>query len=449
MSEFTKKIEYENEYDYEQDLNWRDDETYTDATSRNDFLFGYNQDPYQFQQWASKKINYNDKTFGGNQMSQMNNINLLDDRILTKQNLVREAAQEVLPMEFNPKALANYLLVYWNGIDGTLQNLFDSFTLRYNNNLKKAIADELNKMGYEVYPVLVDDRPIYASRLNTVLKIAKNFSIKKKLQLAGALFPKSEPLRLCLGEIADSEEAGIRLASNGIVNLLDYYKEIYPEEYAIALTTDLAKNKMVSIHPEHYQDYNLTDESVTQIEKMMSGNQDPYYPVHDGGMNGWNYVSDLRGLDGTRPVDYEVGLGSYSYASTTKKKLIKADDQIGNIPMYVAQEALDLVPALIQKLYNCKIEAPPQRIRAYRSQRNKAKSHVSTLRPPISPRSFIDAHEIWSVTLADNKQTEKFIVISAKCNITDINNVQWDKAKYGGCFDNVSAAENNISQKNE
>ena len=111
--------------DYRTDhLNWRDDGDELTDPAMNDFLKGYNIDPYEFKQWASIKYNKQFKTA-----------------------MKKTAASEVFIMKFSPEFLADRILTLWNGVDGPLQNFFEAFTIRYNNNLKRQIANQLAKQG--------------------------------------------------------------------------------------------------------------------------------------------------------------------------------------------------------------------------------------------------------------------------------------------------------------
>ena len=278
-------IQKPKEYDYDLDLNYRDDGDATSTPSINDFLKGYQAEPYAFTQWAKK-------------------------------NNVKVAAEEVINMHYHPEFLADYILTLWNGSDGSLQDYFEGFTLRYNNNLKKAVAEEIKKHGYTVYPVLTDDRAFYAKRVNNVLRVASATDLQTKLLTMKSLCKNSEALKLCLGEIEDIQEIGTNVSPERVSSLLDYYAEIFPEDYALELTNDLVHNK-VEDKFDHYQDFGLTDDSLNNIERMLSENQDPYSAPYEGGEMGYDYVSQMRGFDGVKPEQYEI---STSRASLNAKK---------------------------------------------------------------------------------------------------------------------------------
>ncbi len=274
-----KKIVEEDTYDYVKNLNWRDDGNELEDPSMNDYLKGYNMRPYDFVQWAKKE-----------------------------NKIVKKAAKEVVPMHFYPEYLADYILTLWNGTDGTLQDFFNGFTLRYNNNLKESIAKSLNKMGYEIYPVYVDDRAFFAKRAQEQLQRIASADLETKLYCLKNSFRQSEPLMLFFGEISDMKEIGKKITAKKVVDLLDYYSEIFPEDFAISLTKNLVVDKgLQDVGFEYYKDFGMTDKTLEETERILSGNDDSYYDIHSGNEPfGWDYVSDMRGFDGVRPEQYET-----------------------------------------------------------------------------------------------------------------------------------------------
>lgn len=78
-------------------------------------------------------------------------------------NRLKLAAKEVIDISSNPENYANEILSLWAEADGPLQNFYEAFTMnKINNKTKQEIARILNEQGYKVYPVLTDERPIYA-----------------------------------------------------------------------------------------------------------------------------------------------------------------------------------------------------------------------------------------------------------------------------------------------
>jgi hypothetical protein len=265
------------EYDYEKNLNWRDDGDEVSDPCMNDFLKGYQVEPYEFKQWASKK-GFKIKT----------------------------AAQEQINMHYFPEYLADYILTLWNGADGPLQNFFEGFTLRYDNKMKLAISDILKTKGFEIYPTLTDDKPRYAKLQKIICKVAASKNLDTILTFAKLALTTSDGLRLCMGELEDLQESGCKVSAEDAAGLLNYYQQIYPEDFAIQLITNfIEKPKGIEKQFEHFKDYSISDESLNKIEDYMSGNSHPMY-TRDGGNDGWNFTTDSRGTDSTAPGLYEM-----------------------------------------------------------------------------------------------------------------------------------------------
>lgn len=271
-------------------LNWRDDGDELTDPSTNDFLKGYNIDPYEFKQWA--KIKHKD---------------------LYKVAMTKKASGEVFIMKFSPEFLADRILTLWNGVDGPLQNFFEAFTLRYNNALKQQVAAQLAKQGYQVYPVLVDDKPRYAKLNKLINKVAASQDLNKIMHFATTI-SNSDNLKLFAGELADLREYGHPVSMGEAKGILKYYENCYPEDYALKLVSGLMNSQTrqkVDFKQFNDTDWDLSDESLNKIENYMSGNADSY--TRSGGQNGWNFTTDMRNLDGTAPTRYEI----------TAKRLIK------------------------------------------------------------------------------------------------------------------------------
>ena len=274
-------------------LNWRDDGDALSDPSMNDFLQGYNINPYEFQQWASKKYK---------------------NRYI--QAMKKQASGEVFVMQFSPEFLADRILTLWNGVDGPLQNFFEAFTLRYNNALKQQVATQLAKQGYQVYPCLTDDKPRYASKklipakynrlLSLMNKVAATKNLNHIMHLATQI-SHSDNLHLFAGELADKREYGKPINLDEAKSILKYYQNCFPEDYALKLVGGLMNSQTkqyIDFKKFNDTDWDISDESLSRIEKYMSGNVDSY--TRDGGQNGWNFTTDMRNFDGTRPTRYEI-----------------------------------------------------------------------------------------------------------------------------------------------
>lgn len=300
LRKLSNDIQIDNPYDYKDDLNWRDDGNGSpdgqgiEDPSMNDFIKGYNIDPYEFKQWAK-----------------------------THKRFYKKAWQEVDVLEFTPQYLADKILKIWNSTDGLLQNFYDSFTLRYDNNLKKQIAAELEKKGYTVYPLLIDDKPTYAKHLTTLRKIiASKDNSSRDLQTyikiamrhrgVNKAFKKSIAVRKLMAEVAEyenSEQENMNKIDFGV--LTEYYSLIYPKDYAIGLVNGLVKKDDAEVKKkifDHYEDFCMSEESLSAIEKYLSCNQDPM-SHNDGGVNGYDFVGDNR-YDSTAPGLYEMQIAS-------------------------------------------------------------------------------------------------------------------------------------------
>ena len=279
-------------------LNWRDDGDELTDPATNDFLKGYNINPYEFQQWA--KIKHNK---------------------LFKKAMKKQASGEVFVMQFSPEFLADRILTLWNGVDGPLQNFFEAFTLRYNNNLKKQVAQCLARQGYQVFPCYVDDKPRYASRLEKLMKkVAATKDINTILHFATNI-SHSDNLRLFAGELTDLRDFGHPVTMPEAKGILQYYQQCYPSDYALQLVSGLMNNNIprnIEFKRFNDTDWDFSDESLKKIENYMSGNASTY--LRDGGTNGWNFTTDMRNFDGTAPGRYEITAAKYKRTDKRVKK---------------------------------------------------------------------------------------------------------------------------------
>lgn len=290
-----KKIN-NNEYDYKDNLNWRDDGNNSkdgqgiEDPSINDFMKGYQIDPYEFRQWAAKS-----------------------------KGITKKAWTEIDVLQFSPEYLADKILKLWNSADGLLQNFYDSFTLRYNNKLKIAIADELKKQGYTVYPLLIEDKPIYAKHKEILKKLMASksskdiqtyikFATKNEVNSYSKAFKKSIAIKELMAEVKEYEKSESQpMSSIDFSTLTDYYSLIYPKDYAMSLIKGVTIKDERNVEKElfnHYEDFCMGEDTLSAIEKYLSGNQDPI-SFNDGGFNGYNFDSDMR-YDTTMPNTYEV-----------------------------------------------------------------------------------------------------------------------------------------------
>jgi hypothetical protein len=293
IDEYNKKhnlVNYDN-------LNSRDGcENVLNDPAINDYLKGYQIDPYEFKQWASKKLTSMDKT----------------------------AAQEVDVMKFTPDYLADKILMLWNGSDSCLQNFYDAFTLRYPNKLTKDIADELNKRGYKIFPTLVDDRPRYAEYKNKFRTATASYKHNEAITCLSGLkemnpFKDSIGFNCFINEIEGLNNSGLEVIAADMEGILEYYKQIFPDDFAITLTTNFIKKpeetKKYDVSYDR-KDQQLSDESLNAIENYMSGNADPYGENYSQG----GYPGGYFGYDTTTQMRSDIGVPPTSYETRASKK---------------------------------------------------------------------------------------------------------------------------------
>ena len=290
---------------YKYDLNWHDDGNdapdtpgyHVEDPSMADYIKGYKLDPYSMRYWA--KVAKADKNPRG---------------------LMKIAWKEVDVLQFTPEYLADKILKLWNTMDGTLQNAFEGFTLRYDNHLKTEIANEINKRGYEVYPILLVDAPMYGGVSPQFTKFS---SVNKAKQLKKIL---SKNLKTIISVQLDKDLDYILKTNNDTYDvnkkaeiMFDYYSQLFPEDY----TLNLIKKQYF----KPFVDIQISDVALDQMEKMDSENQESLV-LKDNSFDAYDFVSDMR-YDTTEPNVYEVNNGTdavYKLSSRLKKKIVQADD---------------------------------------------------------------------------------------------------------------------------
>jgi hypothetical protein len=90
------------------------------------------------------------------------------------------------------------------------------------------------------------------------------------------------------------------------------------------------------------------------------------------------------------------------------------------------------------------LEVPPVPVRSYRKQNNKTKSTIPDFYTTVQQNDIVDVYEIWKLVLNDGKQTEVFIVISAKCNLFGYRKAKWSQVKYRGFYSSIDDAKTEI-----
>ena len=280
---------------YKSDLNYHDDGNDSPMTpgfhvedpSMADFIQGYKLDPY--------KVRYFDCMA----------------KAISPKQMERLAWKEVDVLEFNPKYLADKILKLWNQIDGPLQNVFEAFTLRYDTKLKQDIAAEINKQGYEVYPILLIQAPMYAGR---------NSKIKRCISIFKKLIPTFGMNHL----IQDLEYASKmrRTADKKSDMLINYYVRLFPEDYSLKLVKNFIEPRKDNVYTDKtrvYEDFQISDDSLKKMEEFLSGEQESLV-LKDNPYDAYDFKSNLR-YDTTAPNTYEVSVGYPGvYKMGSKKK---------------------------------------------------------------------------------------------------------------------------------
>ena len=262
-------------YKFDSDLNWKDDGGELTDPSMNDYLKGYQIDPYDFKQWASKN-----------------------------KGIIKESAKETDNMQMLPWYLADKVLTLWNGADGSLQSFFEAFTLRYSNELKLELAKFLDLAGYKVYPVLTQDRPMYAS-IKHATKIEDQPSIDNL-------------------EANECPKCG-RILNDGECKPCKTKYEDFSHVWYEIKSSRLAAN---SFKP--FYDMQMSDIVLDKTEETMSGNKDPVgVNKGSGGPFGYDATDYLNSDISVSPNQYETRLdGGGWYRGSRLKKKAEEDNAI-------------------------------------------------------------------------------------------------------------------------
>lgn len=327
-----KAVEQTKEYGLS-DLNWKDDGDVLQDPSINDYNKGYQMEPYEMRYYAKNnlyKVESGDSlgsiaVVTDTTLEKMYQLNGFEKDVLSSsQHLkpgsyvivsrveceedenTKEAAKEVMEITYTPENLAKEILTLWSQVDGPLQNFYDGFTMnKMDNKLKQDIADLLNEWGYKVEPTYTQDTPIYANAYKSLKKVASKKNAKEILNYFSQIFPDSYALGLLNKDIDNlSKEAGVKVTLAEAGGLADYYKQIFPEDYAVALVSETIDKPDLSF--DEFKDIQLSDEALTQMEKMDSGTQDPIGKPNNGGMGGYDFTTQMRSDNGFPAGNYET-----------------------------------------------------------------------------------------------------------------------------------------------
>lgn len=342
--DYTLDIEENKEYG-NSDLNWQDDGGIKNDhglidpsipslndPSINDYNKGYEMEPYTMRYFADKNVLHQTKQgetlasiakkyFGHEshvkKIAELNG-HLADQPIREGLMLIvgrrpeRIAAKEVQEITYTPENLAKEILTLWSQVDGPLQNFYDGFTMnKTTNEMKKQIADILKNWGYEVTPTITDTTPRYAAKIKAFTKISKlsKKSIKEALSELNKMLPHSKIASSMLNEVIELEKSNVIVKKAEALGLLDYYKMIFPDDYAAALI-DVTLDKP-EIGFEEFKDIQISDDALDEMEKMDGENQKPLGQPNNGGVGGYDFTTQMRGdsssSGGPAPTSLETG----------------------------------------------------------------------------------------------------------------------------------------------
>ncbi|AEO93276.1 gp5 [Bacillus phage G] len=349
--DYTLNVDNNEEYgnNVDPEIDWTTDVDLQMDPSKNDYNKGYTMDPYQMRYYANRNIlhevkageNYAtiaEKYFGhknyASKLVEMNNE--LSNKILKPGMMLivgkkpaKVAAKEVRDITYTSDNLAKEIITIWSQVDGPLQDFFNAFTMnKMTNEMKQQIASTLNEWGYNVIPHLEDRTPRYAAKkelFNKIAKISKEKNMKRVFSELNNICPDSKVVSSILRDIEELSQNGVIVKKAEAQGLVDYFKQIFPDDYAVSLV-DITLNKPNTSFEEFDENQEISDEALDQMEKMDSGNQDPMSKSpNDGGLNGYDFTTHMRsdGPGGVAPTSFETGPFNVYRASVKNTRLKK------------------------------------------------------------------------------------------------------------------------------
>lgn len=332
--DYTLNVHNNEEYgvNVDSEIDWSTDVDLQSDPSKNDYNKGYTMDPYEMRYIANRNVlhevkageNYDTiakKYFGNKSYSkklvamnqELSNKNLQPGMMLiVGRKPSKTAAKEVQDISYTPDNLAKEIITLWSQADGPLQDFFNAFTMnKMTNEMKQQIAYTLKQWGYEVTPVLEDRTPRHAAKLKMFTKISKVSKEKDMIKLFSELtkmFPNSKIASSILKEVRDLEKANVIVKKAEAQGLLDYFKQIFPDDYAKSLIEITLDRPKISFE-EFDENQEISDEALNQMEKMDSGTQNPMSKnPNNGGLGGYDFTTQMRpdSPGGVAPTSYET-----------------------------------------------------------------------------------------------------------------------------------------------
>lgn len=332
--DYTLNVDNRGEYGVigDTDIDWSTDVDLQTDPSKNDYNKGYTMDPYEMRHIANKNVLHEVKVgesyetiakqYFGNE-SYSHKIVSMNKELSSKElkngmllivgkEPIKTAAKEVTDITYTPEGLAKRIITLWSQADGPLQDFFNAFTMnKSTNEMKQQISEILRGWGYEVTPVLEDRTVRHASKIklfSKIAKISKETNMQHVFTELQSIYPKSNIIASVLKDIEELTQNNILIKKAEAQGLVDYYKQIFPEEYAVSLINITFDKPDISFE-EFDENSDWSDESIEQMEKMLSGNQDPMSKnPNDGGMGGYDFTTQMRpdGPGGVAPTSYET-----------------------------------------------------------------------------------------------------------------------------------------------
>lgn len=330
------------------EIDWTTDVDLQMDPSKNDYNKGYTMDPYQMRYYAKNILhevkageNYQTiaKQYFGNKSYDKVLVSMnkeLSNKVLKPGMMLvvgrkseKVAAKEVQDISYTPENLAKEIITLWSQADGPLQDFFNAFTMnKMTNEIKTQVADIINGWGYDVTPSLDDRTPRYAAKMKLFSRIAKISKDKNMLNVfteLNKICPSSKIVKAMVDDIRELNKDNVQLRKVEAQGLVDYYKQIFPDDYAVSLIEVTLDKPEISFE-EFDENQEISDESLDQMEKMDSGTQQPMSKnPNNGGLGGYDFTTQMRpdSPGGVAPTSYETGPFNVYKASRTQKRLKK------------------------------------------------------------------------------------------------------------------------------
>ena len=343
-------MQHENREYGHSDMNWKDTGDEVTDPSIEGYNAGYNYDPYQFH-WVNVayrnilhlvKDNETLEVLTGDEPEALQEVQRLNRDLLRRQGGVIKPGNmlilkrvpnrrqhlaadfTVTDYSYLPEQMAREFLTIWNGVDSTIQDFYNGFVMnRFTNEMREGLANTLRQWGYEITPRYEDRTPKYAALkqayrryLKVVAKAYDEDDAEQVLDYFKEIFPNSYACQLLGDAVKDiREHTGKRVALVEAGGILDYYKAIYPDDYANALI-DISLDKGPFMGFQEFIDVQLTRQDIERVDLYDSETMEPAYDMVRGPSGNeygagqanfaWDPITDLRSDTGFPASTYET-----------------------------------------------------------------------------------------------------------------------------------------------